>query len=342
VEWWSNAARRTARLCSSRRSGSSRSTAASSAAASGGATSTTPSVTSGTPEIASASRSAVLVSAVRRTPWKARAAATTPSVTGPLPERLTSRARSTTGWSQSFRKPTGLKIRSSTGSGPGSVTTVGARSITWCSATPCWEGAPRRATTTSGGTSRSASPAPATSGSSTDRASRPGAAARPAYDTTRPPWVVSPGPAAWRAISITTSWARAPVAKRATVSTPRSPASRAARWTRRGHSGRGTSTHGVGESVSQQATARHWPRRGTALAIRRSRARSAATTRTEPHPLRGPSSVDSGTIVGSRPGRSSMPCSASSARLSESSTMTSVGPGSRTSWRGCVTVVRAP
>ena len=148
--------------------------------------------------------------------------------------------------------------------------------------------------------------------------------------------------AAWRAISITTSCARAPEANRATVSTPRSSASRAARWTSGGHSGRGTSTHGVGASVSQQATALHWPRRGTALAIRRRRARSAATTSTEPQPLRGPSSVDSGTTVGSMPGRSSMPCSASSARLSESSTRTSVGPGSRRSWRGCVTVVRAP
>ena len=284
----------------------------------------------------------MLVSAGRRTPWKARAAATTSSVTGPRPEPATSRARSTTGWSQSLRNPIGLKTSSSTGSGPGSVTTVGARSMTWCSATLCWEVAPRRATTTSGGTSRSASPAPETSGSSTARASRPGAAGRPAYDTTRPPWVVSPGPAAWRAISITTSCARAPEAKRATVSTPRSSASRAARWTSRGHSGRGTSTHGVGASVSQQATALHWPRRGTALAIRRRRARSAATTSTEPQPLRGPSSVDSGTTVGSMPGRSSMPCSASSARLSESSTRTSVGPGSRRSWRGCVTVVRAP
>ena len=123
---------------------------------------------------------------------------------------LDQRDRSTTGWSQSLRKPMGLKTRSSTGSGPGSVTTVGARSMTWCAATS----PPRRATTTSGGTSRSASPAPDGSVSSTLRASRPGAAGRPAYDTTRPPWVVSPGPAAWRAISITTSWARAPEAKR--------------------------------------------------------------------------------------------------------------------------------
>ena len=155
---------------------------------------------------------------------------------------------------------------------------------------------------------------PATSGSSTARASRPGAAGRPAYATTSPPWVVSPGPAAWRAISITTSWARAPEAKRATVSTPRSPASRAARWTSAGHSGRGTSTHGVGASVSQHATALHCPSSGTALAIRRSRARSAATTSTEPQPLRGPVSVDSGTTVGSMPATSSMPCSASRAR----------------------------
>ena len=235
-----------------------------------------------------------------------------------------------TGSSQSLRKPTGLKIRSSTGSGPGSVTTVGARSITWCGATV----PSRRATTTSGGTSRDSSPAPAASGSSTLRASRPGAAGRPAYATTTPPCVVSPGPAAWRAISITTSWARAPEPNRTTVSTPRSPAGRATRCASGGHSGRGTSTQGVGASVSQQATALHCPRRGTALAIRRSRARSAATTRTEPQPLRGPSSADSGTIVGSRPGTSSMPCRASRASPSESSTRTSVGPGIRRSSSG--------
>ena len=267
VEWWSKAARRTARLCSSRRSASSRSTSASSAAATGGATSTTPSVTTGTPDMARASRSAVGVSGVRRTPWNPRAASMTSSVTGPVPDPWSSRERSTTGWSQSLRKPIGLKTRSSTGSGPGSVTTVGARSMTWCSATSPL----RRATTTSGGTSRSGSPAPATSGSSTLRASRPGAAGRPAYATTTPPCVVSPGPAACRAISITTSWARAPEANRTTVRTPRSPAGRAARCARGGHSGRGTSTQGVGASVSQQATALHCPRRGTALAIRRRR-----------------------------------------------------------------------
>ena len=125
----------------------------------------------------------------RRTPWNARAAATTSSVTGPRPEPATSRARSTTGWSQSLRKPIGLKTSSSTGSGPGSVTTVGARSMTWCSATsPAAAGdddVGRHVALRVTGVRRRRR-------SSTRRASRPGAAGRPAYDTTRPPWVVSP------------------------------------------------------------------------------------------------------------------------------------------------------
>ena len=142
------------------------------------------------------------------------------------------------------------------------------------------------ATTTSGGTTISSSPASLASAKCWARTSSPAAGSRPAYATTTPPWPVSTPGTAWRASSVSTTWAPIGWAKRSTVSTPR-PASRAISEVSGGHSGRGTSTSGTVLSVSQRATTRVWPTRRIPEARRRSEARSAVVHRTDfqPRPM---------------------------------------------------------
>ena len=200
-------------------------------------------------------------------------------------------ARSRTGSVQSLRQPRGLTTSSSTGSRPGSGTTVGravddgvhGHSVVEVRA----ERASKPVTTTSAGTRDLVVPGllrrleplrPHVE----PRGGLAAGVRRRRLRRARCRRPERPGERARSAPRARRSAARSA----RTVSTPR-PASRAISEVSGGHSGRGTRTSGSVASVSQSATTLVWPTLRIVEASRRSEARSAVIHRTDfqPRPM---------------------------------------------------------
>ena len=211
------------------------------------------------------------------------------------------------------------------------MTTVGARSMTWCSATS----PPRRATTTSGGTSRSASPAPADVGQQHAAGVEAGSGGTTGVRHDEPA-VGGVAGSGGLARHLHHDELGAGAGGEADDREHPAVAGLAGGEVHQPRPLRARHQHPRGGRVGEPAGddlalpeegygARHPPQPGAVGGHDEHRAPALERTVSE----------DSVTTCGSMPGTSSMPCSASSARLSESSTSTSVGPGIRRSWRGC-------